>query len=160
MGGGGAALAEDKKDIQAFWEALYDSLYEGVDKDITREQLLQGLDALEDMFRLRRHMAVVEMPLDGLKGKRVLEIGPGAGGHSALFARFGAIVTALDITQARAEATAAKFKVLGADDCVAMQGDAEDLPFDVSSFDIVYSNGVLHHTDSTEKAMEEVLEPA
>ena len=150
-------LNKNKQDIQAFWGALYDSLYGDGDKGITRDELLEGLDALEDMFRLRRHMAVVEMPLDGLKGKRVLEIGPGAGGHSALFARFGAIVTALDITQARAEATAAKFKVLGADDCVAMQGDAENLPFDNDSFDIVYSNGVLHHTDSTEKAMKEVL---
>jgi hypothetical protein len=77
-------LKENKRDIQAFWGALYDSLYGGGD-DITREQLREGLDALEDMFRLRRHMAVVEMPLDGLKGKRVLEIGPGAGGHLALF---------------------------------------------------------------------------
>ena len=119
-------LTDDKHDIQAFWGALYDSLYGNGGESITCEQLLEALDALEDMFRLRRHMAVVEMPLDGLKGKRVLEIGPGAGGHSALFARFGAIVTALDITQARAEATAAKFRLLGtdADGYRAMQGDA------------------------------------
>jgi len=153
----GMTLSENKQDIQAFWGALYDSLYGESDKDITREQLLEGLDALEDMFRLRRHMAVVEMPLDGLKGKRVLEIGPGAGGHSALFARHGAIVTAIDITQVRADATAAKFKILGADDCMAMQGDAEDLPFEDDAFDIVYSNGVLHHTVSTESAMDEVF---
>jgi ubiquinone/menaquinone biosynthesis C-methylase UbiE len=53
--------------------------------------------------------------------------------------------------------TAAKFKTLGADDCVAMQGDAEDLSFEDGAFDIVYSNGVLHHTVSTEKAMDEVF---
>jgi ubiquinone/menaquinone biosynthesis C-methylase UbiE len=150
-------LTDNKHDIQAFWGALYDSLYGEADQDITREQLLVALDALEDMFRLRQHMAVVEMPLDGLAGKRVLEIGPGAGGHSALFARHGAEVSAVDITRARARATAAKFRLLGADDCVAMQGDAESLPFDDGIFDIVYSNGVLHHTDSTEKAMEEVF---
>ena len=98
------ALSEDKQDIQAFWGALYDSLHGDGAQDITREQLVKGLDALEDMFRLRRHMAVVEMPLDGLKGNRVLEIGPGAGGHSALFAHPGAIVTARDTTHARADA--------------------------------------------------------
>jgi ubiquinone/menaquinone biosynthesis C-methylase UbiE len=149
-------LTDKKLDIQTFWGALYDSLYAGT-TDITREQLLEAIDALEDMFRLREHMAVVEMPLDGLNGKRVLEVGPGAGGHSALFARHGASVTAIDITRARAEATAAKFRLLGSGDCVAMQGDAESLPFGDGAFDIVYSNGVLHHTDSTEKAMEEMF---
>ena len=151
------ALSENKQDIQAFWGALYDSLYDDGGEEISLDQLLEGLDALEDMFRLRRHMAVIEMPLDSLKGKQVLEIGPGAGGHSAMFARHGAIVTAVDITQVRADATAAKFKTLGADDCVAMQGDAEDLPFEDNTFDIVYSNGVLHHTTSTETALDEVF---
>ena len=153
------ALSENKQDIQAFWGALYDSLYEGVDKDITREQLLEALDAMEDMFRLRGHMVVADMPPKDLKGKRVLEVGPGAGGHSALFSRHGAVVTAIDITPLRAKATAAKFRLLGpdAEGCRAMQGDAEALPFDDGSFDIVYSNGVLHHTPSTEKALDEVF---
>jgi ubiquinone/menaquinone biosynthesis C-methylase UbiE len=150
-------VTKEKQDIQAFWGVLYDSLYAGT-TDITREQLLEALDALEDMFRLRRHMAAVEMPLEGLDGKRVLEIGPGAGGHSALFACHGAKVTAIDITQARAEATAAKFKLLGVEErgCSAMQGDAEALPFPDGLFDIVYSNGVLHHTSNTASAVDEV----
>jgi ubiquinone/menaquinone biosynthesis C-methylase UbiE len=149
-------LTDDKHDIQAFWGSLYDSLYGDSDQDITRDQLLEAIDAMEDMFRLRQHMAVVEMPLADLAGKRVLEIGPGAGGHSALFARHGAVVTAVDITQARARATAKKFKILEADDCEAMQGDAESLTFDDGTFDIVYSNGVLHHTNDSAKAIDEV----
>ncbi len=153
----GMTLTDDKHDIQAFWGALYDSLYGETDQDITRDQLLEALDALEDMFRLRQHMAVVEMSLANLAGKRVLEIGPGAGGHSALFARHGAAVKAIDITQARARATAKKFKILDTGDCMAMQGNAESLPFDDGTFDIVYSNGVLHHTNDTEKAIDEVF---
>ncbi|HEX9702838.1 MAG TPA: class I SAM-dependent methyltransferase [Rhodospirillales bacterium] len=150
---------EDKHDIQAFWGALYDSLYDDVDRSLNRERLIEAIGALEDMFRLRHHMAVVEMPLAELKGKRVLEIGCGAGGHSALFARHGAVVTAVDITEKRVAATAAKFRLLGADadGCRAMQADAEALPFVDASFDIVYSNGVLHHTRDIQKALDEAF---
>ncbi|MBF0128924.1 MAG: class I SAM-dependent methyltransferase [Alphaproteobacteria bacterium] len=147
-----------KDDIRAFWKSLYDSLYEDVDASLTRESLLKSLDDLEDMFRLRRHMAVVEMPLAGLKGRRVLEIGPGAGGHSALFAKHGALMTSLDITFDRARATNAKFRLMEglAAGCQAVQGDSETLPFADDTFDIVYSNGVLHHTTDTAAAVDEV----
>jgi len=148
----------EKQDIQKFWRSLYDSLYEDVDKTLTREQLVKSLDELDDMFRLRGHLAAVEMPLDQLTGKKVLEIGPGAGGHSALFAKYGAHVTSIDITFQRARSTSAKFELMDdlATDCGALQGDAENLPFLDETFDIVYSNGVLHHTSDTEAAMDEV----
>lgn len=148
-----------KTDIQAFWKALYNSLYEDVDAGLTRDALFKSLDDLEDLFRFRRHMAVVEMPLAELEGKRVLEVGPGAGGHSALFAKHGAHMTSLDITPTRARATEAKFRLMGekAEQCHAVNGDSENLPFADATFDIVYSNGVLHHTLDTEKAIAEVL---
>ena len=148
-----------KEDVQAFWKALYHSLYDGVDEELTRDALFGGLAELEDMFRLREHMAVVEMPLAELDGKEVLEIGPGSGGHSALFASYGARVTGIDLTAERARATGAKFRLMGARalSCHAVQGDAETLPFADCTFDIVYSNGVLHHTPDTERAVDEVF---
>lgn len=150
-------LMKDKHDIQVFWGSLYDSLYGETEQDISREQLLDAIDALEDMFRLREHLAVIEMPLEDLAGKQILEIGPGAGGHSALFARHGASMTSVDITCARALATAKKFKILNSNNSIAIQGDAESLPFGNRTFDIVYSNGVLHHTNNTEAAIDEVF---
>ncbi len=148
-----------KDDIRRFWTSLYESLYEDVDRDLTREQLFRSLEDLEDMFRFRGHMAAVEMPLAELAGKRVLEIGPGAGGHSALFARHGAVMTAVDISFDRARATDAKFRLMddAARGCQALQGDTENLPFADGSFDIVYSNGVLHHTLDTQRALDEAF---
>lgn len=148
----------NKQEIQSFWGALYNSLYDDVDRDLTRERLLQGLDDLEDMFKIRKYMTVVEMPLHDLRGKKVLEVGPGAGGHSALFAKYGAQVTAVDITFDRARATNAKFDLMDdlAEGCAALQSDAENLPFADGTFDMVYSNGVLHHTLDTEAAIAEV----
>lgn len=147
-----------KQDVQDFWGSLYDSLYHDVDSSLTRQLLLEGVDDLEDMFRLRDYMTVHEMPLEDLKGKKVLELGSGAGGHSALFAKYGAIMTSADITFSRAKATQVKFDLMGdlAIGCQSMQSDAENLPFADDTFDIVYSNGVLHHTPNTEKAIEDV----
>ena len=147
-----------KREVQDFWGSLYDSLYDDVDGQLTRDQLFKGIDALEDMFRLRSYMAVEDMPLNRLQGKKVLEIGPGAGGHSALFAKYGAIMVSADLTKSRALATQAKFDLMAdaAEGCQAMQSDAENLPFADNSFDIVYSNGVLHHTPDTERSIDEV----
>lgn len=147
-----------KQNVQAFWGSLYDSLYDDVDSGLTRKLLLEGVDDLEDMFRLRDYMTVHEMPLKDLKGKKVLELGSGAGGHSALFAKYGAIMTSADITFSRAKATQVKFDLMGdlARGCQSMQSDAENLPFADDTFDIVYSNGVLHHTPNTEKAIEDI----
>ena len=148
----------DKTKIQDFWGALYGSLYQKVDKDITHEYLEAGLTNLENMFKYRSHMAVTEVTLDQLSGKKLLEIGPGAGGHSALFAKYGAIVTSIDITFERARSTQNKFVVLNkvGEGCQALQGDAEKLPFRENYFDIIYSNGVLHHTPNTKEAISEI----
>ncbi len=146
------------QDIQDFWRALYQSLYGELDESLTRDALHRGLDELEDMFRLRDHMLVREMPLSEIAGATVLEIGPGAGAHSALMARYGARVTSVDITFERARSTAGKFALLGddIDGCSALQASGEGLPFSDATFDFVYSNGVLHHAADTERCMDEV----
>jgi hypothetical protein len=59
----------EKKDVQAFWKALYHSLHDGVDDGQTRAGLMDALAETEDMFRLREHMAVVEMPAAEIAGK-------------------------------------------------------------------------------------------
>lgn len=152
-----AATPDVKHDIQAFWGEVYRTAYGASDAALTPDALKRGLVALEDMFRYRAHLAVTEMPVAALAGKRVLEVGSGAGGHSALFASKGARVTALDLTRDRARATQAKFDLLAAPGCGAAQGDAESLPFADGTFDIVYSNGVLHHSPRTDVAIAEVL---
>ena len=146
------------EDIQSFWGALYHSLYYESDKKLTRKGMLSAIDDLEDMFRYREHMSCVEMPLLSLKSKHVLEIGSGAGGHSALFAKYGARMTSVDLTFARTLSTRNKFRLLGslANSCEALQTDAEYLPFDDNTFDIVYSNGVLHHASDTVGCVSEV----
>jgi ubiquinone/menaquinone biosynthesis C-methylase UbiE len=146
-----------KSDIKNFWGDLYTQLYADNDDDLNPEKLDQQLDELEDLFRQRQQSCVVEMPLRELAGKRVLEIGSGGGGHSCIFKRYGATMVSVDITPERIVSTARKLSMIESGAGSAYQADAENLPFRDNSFDIVYSNGVLHHSEDTEKCVSEVL---
>ena len=89
------------------------------------------------------------------KEKTVLEIGCGMGTDLLQFARAGARVTGMDLTPRSIEITRARFALYG---CSAQLevGDAETLSLADSSFDLVYSHGVLHHTPDTQRAIDEV----
>jgi ubiquinone/menaquinone biosynthesis C-methylase UbiE len=71
------------------------------------------------------------------------------------FSRGGARCVGIDLTPRSIEITQHRFKLYGADG-VFMISDGEHLPFRNESFDVVYSNGVLHHTPDTEGAIREV----
>lgn len=150
-----AAAGGVKDDIRAWWGDLYRQRYAGHEDGLDAATLARQLDDLADLFARRRHLAAVEMPLAALHGKRVLEIGSGAGAHSALFARRGAEVTAVDITAERAQATQRKLALI-APGHRAFQADAETLPFRDAAFDVVYSNGALHHAADTGRCLKEV----
>jgi ubiquinone/menaquinone biosynthesis C-methylase UbiE len=111
---------------------------------------------MEEMLSYRKHLAITEMELEILQGFDVLEIGSGGGAHSALFQKYGANVISIDITPERVLSTSKKLSLLNGSKGVAFLSDAENLPFRNESFDIVYSNGVLHHSENTEKCVEEV----
>jgi ubiquinone/menaquinone biosynthesis C-methylase UbiE/uncharacterized protein YbaR (Trm112 family) len=146
-----------KKDIQEFWKELYHAAYSGHEQIDANTNLPKQLDGLKELFSARRHLAVVEMPIEHLKDKEVLEIGSGAGAHSALFCKAGAKMTALDLTLDRVVSTRNKLSLIDeVQSSYVVQGDAEHLPFEDNYFDIVYSNGVLHHTPDTLRTIQEV----
>lgn len=92
---------------------------------------------------------------DKFAGKKVLEIGCGLGTDLLQFARGGADVTGIDLTPNSIELVRKHFSMENLP-VVAQVADAENLPFEKSSFDLVYSFGVLHHTPDTQKAIDEV----
>jgi SAM-dependent methyltransferase len=88
-------------------------------------------------------------------GEAVLEIGPGLGTDHAQFARAGARMFALDLTNSHLQLTRQRFRN-EALSTRPVRGDAERLPFADASFDLVYSYGVLHHTPDTAGAVLEI----
>ena len=99
---------------------------------------------LPELFELDRH-----------RGEKVLEVGCGIGTDALRWAKGGAEVTAIDLTEeAIAEATR-RFALYGLRADLRV-GDAESLPFADGAFDLVYSFGVLHHTPDTQRAIDEI----
>ena len=88
-------------------------------------------------------------------GARLLEVGCGMGTDLLQFARAGASVTGIDLTPRSIQTSQQHFAVYGAHGDFAIS-DAEHLPFADESFDVIYSNGVLHHTPDTAGAVREV----
>lgn len=89
------------------------------------------------------------------KGKKVLEIGCGVGTDLVEFAKEGVKVTAIDLSSRSVEITKKRLNVYGLVGDV-LEGDAENMMFGDSEFDMVYSCGVLHHTPDIEKAIDEI----
>ena len=90
-------------------------------------------------------------------GKKVLEVGVGAGTDFLQWVRSGAQCYGVDLTQqaidhvqhrlALYDLRATEFKV----------ADAESLPYPNDSFDLVYSWGVIHHSPDTFKCLQEII---
>ena len=95
------------------------------------------------------------MEFDQFRGARLLEVGCGMGTDLLQFARGGARCTGIDLTPRSVEITRHRFKLYGSDGNF-MISDGERLPFQSESFDVVYSNGVLHHTPDTAAAIRDV----
>jgi len=82
------------------------------------------------------------------RGKRVLEIGCGIGTDSINFARHGADLTIVELSQSSLDLTKQRFEVF---DLHArfIQGNAEELDELIppgEKFDLIYSFGVIHHS--------------
>jgi ubiquinone/menaquinone biosynthesis C-methylase UbiE len=89
-------------------------------------------------------------------GEQVLEVGGGMGTDLAQFARNGAIVTDVDLSGGHLQIAQENFRLRGLTGRF-IHHDAESLPFENDSFDLVYSNGVVHHTPNTRRAVAEMF---
>jgi SAM-dependent methyltransferase len=79
-------------------------------------------------------------------GERVLDLGSGAGTDSlvaALMVGSEGTVTGIDMTPEMIEKARAAAGELGFANVTFVEGEAERLPFDDESFDVVISNGVI-----------------
>jgi ubiquinone/menaquinone biosynthesis C-methylase UbiE len=93
---------------------------------------------------------------DALRGKDVLDVGCGSGIATQLFAEAGAKVTAVDLTEWAVATTRRRLDAFGLQGNV-QQEDAERLPFEDDSFDLVFSWGVIHHSSDMDRALSQLV---
>lgn len=93
------------------------------------------------------------------QGKAVLEIGVGAGADFQNWCGHALHATGVDLTEKAISLTKERLELnsVPPERYVLQKADAENLPFDDESFDLVYSWGVLHHTPDTGRAFREVF---
>jgi ubiquinone/menaquinone biosynthesis C-methylase UbiE len=111
-------------------------------------------------YALEPHIPqVVRFP--AWRGRDVLEAGCGIATDGAQFARAGSRYTGLDFSPTALDLARRRFELEGLQGAF-VRGSVTDLPFPDASFDLVYSNGVIHHVPETARAVREfhrVLRP-
>ncbi len=90
----------------------------------------------------------------GFRAQRVLEVGCGIGTDLARFARGGAVVTGIDLSQTAIDLARKNFAGLGLHGDLRV-ADGEALPFPDASFDVVYGHGVLQYAVAPERLVAE-----
>jgi SAM-dependent methyltransferase len=86
--------------------------------------------------------------LSDCAGRQLLDIGAGEGWASLHFASLGADVTATEVSGAALEVLRNRAAALGLENHIrTVKVENDKLPFEGGTFDIVFSNAVLHHLD-------------
>ena len=144
-------MADLKRNIKRFWDET--------PCGVKSTGLEPGTRAFYEAVEAHRYREEFHIPqvidFAAFAGQRVLEIGGGVGTDGRQFARHGARYVDADLSTGSLALARQGFRAYGLEGRF-LNTDAEHLPFGESTFDAVYSHGVLHHTPDTAAAIREV----
>ena len=147
-----SAATTTKEQVYGFWSRTPCGSWDATAPEGTKEYYDQIEARRYELEPFIKHYADFE----STKGRSVLEIGVGVGTDHVQFARAGADLHGIDLTQKSIELVQRRLELEGLRSELQV-ADAEALPFPDASFDVVYSWGVLHHTPDTQRAFSEAV---
>ncbi len=116
-----------------------------------------------DEVEARKYLVEPHIPafadFEKWRGKKVLEIGCGIGTDTINFARHGAQVTTVDLSDKSMALARQRAEVFGLSDRIRFcPGNAEELTkfVPVEPYDLIYSFGVIHHTPHPDAVLEQL----
>jgi ubiquinone/menaquinone biosynthesis C-methylase UbiE len=144
--------------IERYWNARIHDL-EMTDRPVGSLEFFEDLD--EYRFDKLRYLPRL-VDFTAYRGRTLLEVGCGIGTDLVRFARGGALVTGIDLSETAIELARKNFQLHGVAAEDLRVANAEALPFADDSFDVVYGHGVVQYTADPERLLREccrVLRP-
>ena len=144
-------------DVREYWNRHVHDL------DIsTQDPGSPGFFADLDQYHFEKlHHLLRLVPFEAARGKRVLDVGCGAGTDLVRFARAGAVVTGVDVSSSAIALARQNFAQQGLK-AELREADGEHLPFADDTFDLVFAHGVVQYTADGQALVNEcrrVLKP-
>lgn len=109
----------------------------------------------EFRYRTERHI-LGELDKLTLSGKKTLEIGLGQGADSMQLIERGALYYGIDLTPESVRRVKERFALFNKPYCEVQVANAEKIPYEDNTFDIVYSHGVIHHSPRIDLIVAEI----
>jgi SAM-dependent methyltransferase len=143
---------DTKEQVRSFWSRIPCGSWDATAPEGTAEYFAQIEARRYELEPFIHRFAQFQ----STRGQSVLEIGVGLGTDHVQFARAGANLHGVDLTDKGIELVRRRLELEGLTSEL-QTADAEQLPFPDDSFDFVYSWGVLHHTPDTPRAVREAI---
>ena len=143
------------KNVKSFWDSR--------PCNIKHSRSKFGSKKYFDEVEARKYFVEPNIPdfadFNKWNGKKVLEIGCGIGTDTINFARAGARVTAVELSEKSLDISRKRAKIFRLDKRIKFYlANVEELSkvVPVNKYDLIYSFGVIHHTPHPEKAIKEL----
>jgi len=112
----------------------------------------------EPLRLLKTRVERNEISIDGLNEKTILDAGCGGGRYSVAWRLLGAgKVVGLDASEIGIADARKRVSEANVESVEFEQGNVLELPYADNSFDVVFSNGVLHHTTDWQRGINELV---